>query len=75
MVPAFGAGWCPINLALFFMVGPQMGQELETGDVSISEGCVVEVLDVVIGDGLNDLGAKCFVHFVVRAEDRACIRM
>jgi hypothetical protein len=55
----------------FAVVSPEVGKEGETGDVSVSEGRIVQVLDVVIGDGVDDLSTEGFVDFVVGAEDGA----
>ena len=56
----------------FTVVGPEVGKDVETGDMSISKSGIVEVFDVMIGDGIDDLGTKGLVDFVVSAEDRAC---
>ncbi len=40
--------------------------------MAVSERGIVEVLDVVIGDGIENLRAEGFVHFVISAENRAC---
>ncbi len=60
----------------FAVVSPEVGEEGETRHVAVAEGGVVEVLNVVIGDGVNDLSAEGFVDFVVGAEDgaRSCVK-
>ena len=55
----------------FTVVGPEVSEEGQTRDVTISKGGIVEVLDVVVSDGVDDLSAESFVDFVVGAEDGA----
>ena len=53
------------------MVGPKMGEDGEAGHVTVAEGGVIEVLNVVIGNCGDDLGAEGLVDFVVGAKDGA----
>ena len=55
----------------FTVVGPEMGEDGEAGDMAIAEGGIVKILNVVVGDGCDDLGAKSLVDFVVGSEDGA----
>ena len=62
-------------LSDFAVVGPEVREEVEAGDMAVAEGGVVEVFDIVISDGCDDLGAKGLVYFVVGAKDGACCRV
>ncbi len=56
----------------FSVVSPEWGEDGKTQHVAVAEGWVVKVLNVVIGDGVDDLSAEGFVDFIVGAEDGAC---
>ena len=55
----------------FSVVRPKVSEEGEARHVAVSESGIVEVLDVVICDGVENLRAEGFIDFIVRAENGA----